>query len=98
MKLPRVKTIKGEKWKVRMASNLRDDSGNECWGLCAYSKREIFIDKTCPLNMREQVFFHECLHALIHEVCIDLPFEIEEAIVENIERWTFKNYSLKRQR
>lgn len=95
MKLPKSKMIKGEKWLVRFKWNLRDEEGNECYGLCDFSSRTIFIDRLCPMEMRKQVFFHECLHAVIHELCIDIPHAVEESIVEGVERWVFKNYKLK---
>lgn len=95
IKIPKSKVILGEKWKVSWKWRLVDEDGNECYGLCDFKNRVIFLDRSIPKDMRLQVFFHEELHALFHELCIGLHRDIEESIVEGVERYVFKNYKVR---
>lgn len=88
--------IKGERWKVRWKSKLIDENGNECYGLCDSKDRVIWLDRATPKEMINSVLFHEELHALIYELCIELSETVEESIVEGIERYVFKNYKVRR--
>ena len=94
-KPPKSKMIKGEKWITRWKWNLKDDDGNECYGLCEHKTRTIWLDRMIPKDMVQNVYFHEELHAVIHELCVPLKADIEESIVEGIERYVMKNYKLR---
>lgn len=60
-------------------------------GLCKKFEKEIFIDKSLPLEQAIVTLLHEWGHALLHEVSVDdtLTSEVEEIIVDNYAKELF---------
>lgn len=94
-KPPKRKKIKGEWWTTKWKWNLLTDSGEPCWGLCDPIDRTIWLDRLCPKDMIELVYVHEEGHALLYELCIMLPEDIEEAVVEGYARHLVSTYKMR---
>ena len=93
--IPRKISIKGNDWTVKKEKDVRDDDGNECLGLCVYGERKILLEKGMNKSEELEVFFHEFLHSLIHEVHLDIGPKAEEMFVEAATQEIFKNFNIK---
>ena len=94
-KVPKKKFIKGEVWTTKYKWNLRCDDGDPCWGLCDQPDRVIWLDRMTVEDEKLPVYLHEEGHALIHEMGIMLPEEIEEILVEAFARHFSKTYDMR---
>lgn len=55
--------------------NLLDNSSNGTIGLCIYYKQLIKIEESLPLELKEETFLHETIHAIDNFLNIDLTEE-----------------------
>jgi len=77
-------TIEGADWKVRMRKRVLDDAGNECRGLTDPIKRVIYLDNTLPAKEMIWIFWHEYMHAVLHEASVTGNDGGLDGIVEEI--------------
>ena len=83
MKLPRSILIKGSNWKVRRRKHL-DLDGQECYGLCDYSERTIWVQSGLDKELETLVFIHELIHASVHELHLDLDGVTDEILADGL--------------
>ena len=76
--------IEGADWKVKLKRSLLDDSGNECRGLTDVSKRTIYLERDLPEKELLWVFWHEYMHAVLHESSVTGNDGGLDGIVEEI--------------
>jgi Zn-dependent peptidase ImmA (M78 family) len=93
--IPRKINIKGNDWTIRKQKEVRDDDGNECLGLCVYGQRKILLEKGMNKEEEIEVIFHEILHAILHEVHLDIGRQADEMLVEALTQEIFKNFNVK---
>jgi hypothetical protein len=93
MRIPRRMLIKGEVWKVCYRKNLKLD-GEDCTGLCDAEKRIIYLKKHTKDYDLSDIFFHEYLHAVMHELHIDMNGDVEEIIVEGMSKCIMDAFEL----
>jgi Zn-dependent peptidase ImmA (M78 family) len=63
---PRHLEIKGATWRVKLRKGLKDD-GEPCSGLTDVNARTITLDSSLTEAALEWVFWHEHMHAVLHE-------------------------------
>lgn len=73
-------TVAGVDYSVRLVRSLRDDDGNECWGIADFERCEIVLVDG-PLWRAVKTLCHEIAH-LWQEA---LGLEIEERQAEQLE-------------
>lgn len=93
--IPRKLNIKGNDWTIKKRKEVKDDDGNECLGLCVYEEKTILLEKNMKSHSEIEVFFHEFLHSLIHEIHLDIGPKAEEMLVEAATQEIFKNFNVK---
>lgn len=77
-------TIKGNEWKVRRAKSLHDDYGNECYGICDYNIKTIFVRTKLSKDLERLVFIHEVLHAAMSELHLDIDYTSDEVLADGL--------------
>jgi Zn-dependent peptidase ImmA (M78 family) len=93
--IPRKMKIKGNDWTIKKQKEVKDDDGNECLGLCVYEHRKILLEKGMEKSEEIEIFFHELLHAILHEVHLDIGRQADEMLVEALTQEIFKNFNVK---
>jgi Zn-dependent peptidase ImmA (M78 family) len=93
--LPKKLSIKGNDWAIKKQTNVKDEDGNECLGLCVYDTKKILLEKGMTKSSELEVFFHEFLHALLHEIHLDIGRQADEMLVEAITQEVFKNFNVR---
>ncbi len=63
--------ILGQKWKVRMIKH-PEVNGEACFGLCDPDEKTIYIKTGMTAIHTSRVFWHEYLHARLHESGVTL--------------------------
>jgi hypothetical protein len=63
MRIPKTVTIAGYVVKVIYKRGLVCD-GVECWGVYDYNKNVIYLKTGMEKTRKEEVFLHECIHAI----------------------------------
>lgn len=74
MKIPRSVKIGAYRYKIKWVNSLIVDE-DDCYGNCDANECIIFLRKDIknnPVRLQE-VFLHECLHAIEHSYGMDLP-------------------------
>jgi len=85
--------IKGTNYKLKIISDTQKinilENDTEWCGLCDHDNKIIYLDSN-PTSSEEFLvtFFHEYLHALLHELSIadDLEGGVEQLLVDNIAK------------
>jgi Zn-dependent peptidase ImmA (M78 family) len=70
-------------WSIRYEEDIKNDNGNDCYGLCVPETRLILIDAELKGEKLKKTFLHELFHALVYEYSInqaDLSADVEEII------------------
>lgn len=83
MKIRQEYTIKGQSWKVKRKSKLIHN-GSECYGLCEYESRTIYLERGLKGKKLIETFLHEYIHAVLYEMHLDVGEVIEEAVANGI--------------
>ena len=78
MKIPKKLKIGNHSYSVVFSRPRDADKGSGNWGACDHSNQKIYIDKLLPKTLLEEVFIHEMLHAVMHEVKLNYDFDSEE--------------------
>lgn len=67
MRIPKRFKLSGSDWRVEYKWKLVDEDGNEALGLCDYANRVIYLDRLESRDSKFATFFHEFIHAVLHE-------------------------------
>lgn len=86
--------IKGEKWKIRQKFSLKDEKGDLCFGLCDYNSKTIYLEQDQSRGEMLDTLVHETLHAIIHELEMDLG-PLDEPLVRGITKELLRNFTIK---
>jgi len=98
MKIPKKFKVNGKTWTVGYKWNLRDpDNDEKLDGINLPKTREVFIDRSCSKEEREQAFIHELLHSVFAENHIRevVSIESEEIIVSMLEEYLWCHFDLR---
>jgi len=92
MKIPKKIRIIGFDWQIKESQAIADE-GN-CFGSTHTQNQVIYLEPKAPLQKKEQVFFHEMLHALWWQQGLFQRFkdkkEIEEEIVTTLSQGLYQ--------
>ena len=86
MKIPKKVIIKGAEYKVMIVKQIDDDDSE---GECDSNVKTIKIRKSLSKEQRELTFVHECFHAVLAEIHMQLPDDLEEACVDALSQYAF---------
>lgn len=67
MRIPKKLIIKGKEWITKKVKSLKDESNEGAYGLTSVDDRVIEFDTKIAEFDKEWVFWHEYMHARLHE-------------------------------
>jgi hypothetical protein len=94
-KLPKKTRINGVPWRVAARRSVHHE-GVEVDGLCHFDQHliEVAVGTEDELSILE-TYFHEVLHAIVHEAGVDIDDNTEHAIIKQAEKWLARNVDLR---
>ena len=96
MILPKRINIKGQVYSISRTVDLRDDVGDQLYGLCDRDAKSIQIDSTIKGKMLKLTLVHEIFHAALTESHVPgcIGHEIEELIVDALSEIVCDKFNL----